>query len=99
MNGDLLQTLYADLQKATEKRAEWERWEKHLKARIFEILGYVGSDAKPEPVVIKIGETPLFRVDVVPRTAFNQRKFRTEQPGMYAQYESVNYVKYIKAPE
>jgi len=99
VNGDLLQTLFADLEKASEKRAEWERWEKHLKARIFEILGYGKSDDRPESKVIKIGETPLFRVDVVPRTAFNQRKFKAEQPALYAQYENVHYIKYIKAPE
>ncbi|MGW6789983.1 hypothetical protein [Streptomyces chartreusis] len=88
--------LYEELRAASAARLKWETYEKDLKSKILESLGY-GGEGKPETkAAFDAHGAPLFKVDVSPRKEIDRKRLARQYPAAYADCETTVYVKTIR---
>lgn len=88
----LLKELYGNRSKAASNRAEWQKYERELTARIHQVCGTDSDDAKSTSV------PGVLYVKIVPVYGLDGKRLKEERPDVYAEYETLSSKRYINEP-
>jgi hypothetical protein len=88
--------LFEELRAASAARLKWETYEKDLKAKILDALGYSGEEKPEARAALDAAGSPVFKVDVTPRKDIDRGRLARLYPAAFADCERTVYVKSIK---
>jgi hypothetical protein len=88
--------LYEELRDASAARLKWETYEKDLKKKILDALGYDGEDKPETKAAVDAAGAAVFKVDVTPRKDIDRGRLARMYPAAFADCERTVYVKTIR---